>query len=147
MDESCLRVSAILWLWTGVCRLVGQVIGFGIGDRTDPLLTLVWPDVPLDYRDKPVHTDYLGAYARCFSGKQHHPCDKGSGLTSRVEGLHTRWRQRQSGLVGRCCGVHREREDDLIERSYLLVEEHNQQAARRWSRQQSQAGTATQLNP
>ncbi len=93
------------------------------------------------------HTDYLGAYARFLPEKQHHPCDKGSGQTSRVEGLGTKWRQRQSGLVGRSCGVQRKREDDLVERFFLLVEEHNQQAARRWERQQNQTSAATQLDP
>ncbi len=147
IDELCIRVSPALWLWTAVARRVGQIVGFVIGDRTDAMLELVWSDVPADYRDKPVYTDHLSAYARFFPQEQHHPCDKGSGLTSRVEGLNTKWRQRQSGLVRRSCGVHRKREDDLAERFFLLVDEHNQQAARRWERQRNRAGAATQSNP
>ena len=111
------------------------------------MLGLVWSDVPADYRDKPVYRDYLGAYARFFPEEQHHPCEKGSGLTSCVEGLNTKWRQRPSGLVRQACGVHRKREDDLIERFLLLVEGHNQEAAKRWERRQNQASIATQLNP
>ena len=147
IDELCIRVSPSLWLWTAVSRLVRQVVGFVIGDRTDPMLKLVWSDVPQDYRDKPVYSDYLGAYARFFPETQHHPCDKGSGQTSCVEGLNTKWRQRQSGLVRHSCGVHRKREDDIIERFFLLVEEHNEQAARRWERQQNQASIATPSSP
>ena len=94
MDELCIRLSASLWLWTAVSRLVGQVVGFVIGDHTDAMLTLAWSDVPTDYRDKPVYTDNLQAYARFFPQRQHHPCDKGSGLTRVVEDLNTKWRQR-----------------------------------------------------
>jgi len=147
IDELCIRVSPSLWLWTAVSRLVGQIVGFVIGDRTDPMLKLVWSDVPKDYRDKPVFTDHLGAYARFFPEGQHHPCDKGTGLTNHVEGLNTKWRQRQSGLVRRSCGVHRGIEDDLFERFLLLLEGHNRECAKRWLRQQNQPTLATQLNP
>jgi len=111
------------------------------------MLKLVWSDVPQDYRDKPVFTDHLGAYARFFPEEQHHPCDKGTGLTNRVEGLNTKWRQRQSGLVRRSCGPHRRIEEDLFERFLLLLEGHNRECAQRWSRQQNQPSLATQLNP
>jgi IS1 family transposase len=151
IDELCIRVSASLWLWTAVSRKVRQVVGFVIGERTDPMLRLVWSDVPADYRDKPVYSDYLGAYARFFPEAPHHPCEKGSGLTSLVEGLNTKWRQRHAqrapGLVRHACGVHRKREDDIIERFFLLIEEHNQQAAKQWERQQNQASIATPSSP
>ncbi len=147
IDELCIRLSPSLWLWTAVSRLVGQIVGFVIGDRTDPMLKLVWSDVPEDYRDKPVFTDHLGAYARFFPEAQHHPCDKGTGLTNRVEGLNTKWRQRQSGLVRRSCGTHRGIEEDLFERFLLLVEGHNRECAKRWSRQQNRTTLTMQLNP
>ena len=147
IDELCVRVTPSLWLWTAVSRMVGQVVGFVIGDRTDAMLELAWSDVPADYRHKPVYTDHLGAYARFFPEGQHHACDKGSGRTSRVEALNTKWRQRQSGLVRRSCGTHRRIEDDLVERFLLLMDEHNDRCAERWERRQEQASTATQLNP
>ena len=147
IDELCIRVSPSLWLWTAVSRLVGQGVGFTIGDRTDKMLKLAWSDVPADYQDKPVFTDHLGAYGRFFSPEQHHPCDKGTGLTNQVEGLNTKWRQRHSGLVRRCCGVDVRLEDDLFERFLLLVDGHNEECARRWERKQDQAGIATRLNP
>ncbi len=53
------------------------------------------------------------------------PAEKGSGETSLVESLNTKWRQRPSGLARRCCGVSRRVETDLIERFFLLVEQHN----------------------
>lgn len=147
IDELCIGVSPSLWLWTAVSRLVGQIVGFVIGERTDPMLRLVWSDVPADYRDKAVFTDHLGAYTRFFPEEQHYPCDKGTGLTNRVEGFNTKWRQRQSGLVRRSCGTHRRIEEDLFERFLLLLEAHNRECAMRWSRQQNQPDLATQLNP
>ena len=65
---------------------------------------------------------------------QHRPCEKGSGLTSLAEGLNTRWRQRQSGLVRRSCGVYVGITDDLYERFLLLVDGHNAACAERWQR-------------
>lgn len=90
-----------------------------LGERTDETRARAWAQVPADYQSRPadyqsrpVYTDHWGAYARLLPEGQHHPCDKGSGLTSIVgglntkEGLNTKWRQRQSGLVRRSCGVH-----------------------------------------
>jgi hypothetical protein len=54
------------------------------------------------------------------------------GETSVVESLNTKWRQRQSGLVRRCCGVSRRIETDLVERFFLLVEQHNRACQRQW---------------
>jgi hypothetical protein len=57
MKEICLRES--LPLWIAVSRLVGQVLGFALGDRTDEMLALCWSDVPADYQDKPARATYL----------------------------------------------------------------------------------------
>jgi IS1 family transposase len=146
LDELCVRFSPALWLWVAVSRQVGQVLGFGVGDRSDTMLEQTWAAVPLDYRDKPVYTDHWSAYARFFAEGKHHACDKGSGLTSIVEGLNTKWRQRQSGLVRRSCGVHPRIKDDLRERFWLLVDSHNKERARRWNCQR-QDEPATQSNP
>lgn len=78
---------------------------------------------------------------------QHHPCDKGTGLTSIVESLNTKWRQHQSGLVRRSCGVHPKIGADLFERFRLLVDGHNRQSARQWQCRQNEAAAATQSNP
>ena len=146
-DELCLRQSPPLWLWVGVSRLTRQVLGLALGDRTDETLARAWEQVPPEYRGKPVYTDHWSAYARLLPAGQHHPCDKGSGLTSIVESLNTKWRQRQSGLVRRSCGVHPRLATDLSERFGLLVDEHNRQSARRWQRRQDEAATATQSSP
>jgi len=134
IDEVCIRVTPALWLWVAVSRQVGQVLGFVIGNRTDAMLALCWSDVPQDYRNKPICTDHWGAYGRFFSSNQHTACDKGSGKTSHSEGWNTKWRQRQSGLVRRSCGVYVGIETDLVERFLLLVDGHNRQCARRWNR-------------
>ena len=87
-DELCLRQSPPLWLWVGVSRLTRQVLALALGDRSDGTLARAWAQVPAAYRGKPVYTDHWGAYARLLPEGQHHPCDKGSGLTSIVESLH-----------------------------------------------------------
>ncbi|WP_394796443.1 hypothetical protein [Armatimonas sp.] len=90
IDEICIQVTPSFWVWIAVSRLVGQVLGFVFGDRTDSMLPILWGDVPGDYRDKPVYTDKWGAYERFFPSWQRHS-----------EGWNTKWRQRQSGLVPR----------------------------------------------
>ncbi len=136
MDELCVRQSPSLWLWVAVSRQVGQVLGFAFGPRDRETLALCWQDVPTGYLDKPVVTDGLETYRSFFSAEQHRAVEKGSGETSIVESLNTKWRQRQSGLVRRSCGVSRRIETDLLERFFLLVEQHNSASALRWERQQ-----------
>ena len=128
----------------GISRQTRPVLGLALGDRTDETLARAWAQVPPDYWDKPVYTDRWDAYPGLLPEGRHHPCDKGSGLTSIVESLNTKWRQRQSGLVRRSCGVHPRIAADLSERLGLLVDEHNRQSARHWQRRQAEAQAATQ---
>jgi len=81
----------------------------------------------------PVCTDGWGAYQRLLAAELHEACDKGSGKTSVVEALNTKWRQRQSGLVRRSCGVSWRVVDDLTQRFLLLSDQHNRQCLKRWS--------------
>ena len=141
MDELCVRVTPSLWLWIAASRKVGQVLGFAFGQRDRDTLALCWSDVPADYQHKPVVTDGYGAYTSFFDPDQHRAIDKGGkegkgemGQTSIVESLNTKWRQRQSGLVRRSCGVSRRIETDLVERFFLLVEQHNLTSQRQWER-------------
>ena len=146
-DDLCLRQSPPLWLWIGISRKSRQVLSFVPGERTDETFGRAWANVPPDYQSRQVFTDHWGAYARLLPKDQHHPCDKGSGLTSIVESLNTKWRQRQSGLVRRACGIHPKRATDLSERFSLLVAEHNRQSALLWKRRQNSDTTTTQTNP
>jgi IS1 family transposase len=136
IDELCVRKSPSLWLWVAVSRRIGQVLGFAFGSRDRHTLALCWEDVPQDYRNKRVATDALETYRHFFDEVQHRPVEKGSGETSIVESLNTKWRQRQSGLVRRSCGVSQRIETDLIERFFLLVEQHNAHSQRQWERHQ-----------
>ncbi len=77
-DELYLRQSPPLWLWVGVSRQTRQALG----ERTDQTLARAWAQVPADYQSRSVYTDHWGAYARLLPAEQHHPWDKGSGLTS-----------------------------------------------------------------
>jgi len=138
MDELCVRLTPSLWLWIAASRKVRQVLGFAFGQRDRATLALCWSDVPADYQDKPVVTDGYQAYTSFFRPEQHRAIDKGAGEigeTSVVESLNTKWRQRQSGLVRRSCGVSRRIETDLVERFFLLVEQHNITCQGQWERE------------
>ena len=147
MDELCVlrraslavRLTPSLWLWIAASRRVRQVLGFAFGQRDRTTLALCWSDVPADYQDKLVVTDGYPTYASFFRPEQHRAIDKGAGeigQTSVVESLNTKWRQRQCGLARRSCGVSRRIENDLVERFFLLVEQHNIIRQRHWEREQ-----------
>jgi IS1 family transposase len=142
IDEICIQLSPSFWVWIAVSRLVGQILGFVFGDRTDGMLPLLWEDVPADYKQKLVYTDEWGAYGRFFPSCQHRPSKKGSGETNHSEGLNTKCRQRQSGLVRESCGVHEGIKQDMVDRFLIFLEGHNITCAKRWVRQQGQV-TAT----
>lgn len=141
MDELCLRKSPALWLWLVLSRTTHQVISYAFGERTDTVLETLWEQVPADYRHKPICTDFWGAYERLLPAQQHTACEKGSGLTSLVEGHNTKWRQRQSGLVRRSCGVHPKITQDIQERFSLLAYQHNQQCRDKWNQRQATVST------
>jgi IS1 family transposase len=137
MDELCVRFTPSLWLWVAASRKVRQVLGFAFGQRDRGTLALCWSDVPQDYQDKPVVTDGYPTYTSFFCPEQHRPIDKADGeigQTSVVESLNTKWRQRQCGLARRSSRVSRRIETDLVERFFLLVEQHNLACQRRWER-------------
>ena len=134
MDEVCIRLSPPLWLWRAVSRRTRLILAFCFDVRSDAALSrLLEEEVPPDWRDSPVCTDGLGAYARLLPADRHDACDKGSGKTSIVEGLNTKWRQRQSGLVRKSCGISWRTRDDLWERFLILADRHNRQCLRRWN--------------
>jgi IS1 family transposase len=154
MDELCVRVSPALWLWGAMSRSVGSVLAFVVADRTDGALErLLREEMPLGWRDadaaptRPVCTDFLGAYARLLPAGSHEACDKGSGKTSRVEALNTLWRQRQSGLARKSCGVSRRITQDLTERFLLLADWHNRRCLEKWEKAQRGNQTATPSDP
>ncbi len=134
MDELCIGYSPALWLWIAVSRATRLVLGFVISERTDSALErLLDEELHPAWRDVPACTDGWGAYQRLLPPEQHTVCAKGSGKTSVVEALNTKWRQRQSGLVRRACGVSWRIVDDLTERFLLLADRHNRQCLKRWS--------------
>lgn len=148
MDELCVCFSPGLWLWVALSRLVGHVLAFALDDRSREALAVLWDEVPADYRSLPVFTDWYGVYGSFFrerGGVDHRPCDKGSGLTNVAEGNNTKWRQRQSGLVRRSCGVGWRIADDIYERFLILLERHNRERIARWERRLFHA--AIQANP
>lgn len=127
----CVRLSLSLWLWIAASRRLGQVLGLALGQRDRSTLTLCWSDVPEGYRNNPVLTNGVETYRSFFYKEQHRALEKGSGEISIVESLNTKWRQRQPGLIHRSCGVSRRIKTDLMERFFLLVEQHNQSCVRK----------------
>lgn len=143
IDEICIRQSPSLWLWIAISRVIGHVLGFALGDRSDAMLSWLWEDIPDEYCNVKICTDGLAAYQRFFAGTEHEVCDKGSGKTSIVEAMNTKWRQRQSGLVRRSCGVWQGMEDDIVERFMILVETHNKERVKAWKTGQTKLVAAT----
>lgn len=95
MDEICIRFSPGFWLWLSVSRSLGVVLAFVFRDRSDAMLERLWhEEMPYAWKGLPVCTDAWGAYGRVLPPELHEICDKGSGKTSKVEALNTKWRQR-----------------------------------------------------
>ena len=139
-DEICVRKSPGLWLWLAIYRKTRMVLGFVLSDRSDAsFLRLrdevahggaVMQEVPPAYWGLKSFSDGWEAYAKFLPADLHEVCTKGSGKTSIVEGLNTKWRQRQSGLVRRSCGVCWRILDDMWERFLILVNQHNRERIR-----------------
>jgi IS1 family transposase len=135
MDELCVRFSPALWLWVAVSRLTRTVLGFVIADRGDDALRrLRDEELPPAWRGLPIKSDGWEAYQRLLPAHIHEVCSKQSGETSIVEALNCKWRQRQSGMARKSCGVSRRILDDLTERFLILVDRHNRQCLARWER-------------
>ena len=112
------------------------------------MLERLWhEEMPYAWRELPICTDAWGAYGRVLPPDLHEVCDKGSGKTSKVEALNTKWRQRQSGLVRKSCGVWEGIRDDISERFLILLDRHNQQCLKPTRKYQKSKLTETQLSP
>lgn len=147
MDELCIRFSPALWLWVAVSRTTRLVLGFVVSDRTDTALQRLLDEaLHPAWREVPVCTDGWGAYQRLLPAQQHTVCDKGSGQTSVAEALNTTWRQRQSGLAHRACGVCWRIVDDLTQRFLLLTDQHNRQCLQHWHAAAAAAQAGRQSN-
>ncbi len=139
-DEICVRKSPSLWLWLAISRETRAVLGFVLSDRSDAAFErLRSEEVAPAYWDLPSFSDAWEAYRKMLSAGTHTICDKGSGKTSIVEALNTKWRQRQSGLVRKSCGVSWRIFDDIVERFLILVNQHNRQCLKIWNQNQKTA--------
>lgn len=99
-----------------------MVLGFVLADRSDGAFDrLRNKEIPPAYWELPSCSDGSEACRKILSSKVHTICNKGSGKTSIVEALNTKWRQRQSGLVWKSCGVSWRILDDIVERFLILV--------------------------
>lgn len=137
-DEICVRKSPGLWLWLAVARKTRIVLGFVLADRGEAAFEkLRSEEIPASYWDLPSCSDAWEAYRKMLSSEVHAICDKGSGKTSIVEALNTKWRQRQSGLVRKSCGVSWRIFDDIVERFLILVNQHNHHCIQKWNQEQA----------
>ncbi|MBC8137524.1 MAG: hypothetical protein H8F28_16705 [Fibrella sp.] len=145
-DEIRIRKSPSLWLWLAVARKTRTVLGFVLSDRGDAAFEkLRSEEIPASYWDLPSCSDAWESYRKMLSADVHTICDKGNGKTSIVEALNTKWRQRQSGLVRKSCGVSWRIFDDIFERFLILVNQHNRQHIQRWNL--NQKTESPQLEP
>jgi len=112
------------WLWTAQCRRTRQIVAFAIGDRSQDTGKLARQEIPADYRACPVYTDHWHAYPQFLPSDQHHPCDKGSGLTSHQERWYNTLRQWLGRYTRRSLAFSKEdRSLSLV--TYWFILEHN----------------------
>ena len=112
------------WLWTAQCRRTRQIVAFAIGDRSQDTGKLAWQAVPSAYRVCPVYTDHWNAYTEFLPSDQHHPCDKGSGLTSHQERWYNTLRQWLGRYTRRSLSFSKEDRFLLLVTRWFILE-HN----------------------
>ena len=112
------------WLWTAQCRRTRQIVAYAIGDRSQDTGRLLWQAIPSDYQSLPMFTDQWNAYTLVLPAEQHHPVNKGSGLTNHQERWYNNLRQWIGRYTRRTLSFSKEdRYHDLITRWFIL--EHN----------------------
>lgn len=134
MDELCVSHKRNLWLWTAVSRATGQILAYVVGDRSYSHVDRLLAALPEPWRRRRIYTDGYGAYEDRIARSRHRVCDKGEGLTSRVEGVNTSLRHRCALLVRRHCGPRNK--GVLSPRLGLSVGAHNAACEKRWLRRQ-----------
>lgn len=136
------QIRGTRWLWRSQASrpIRPWHVGAGCPETREPDLGIVAKraeqhrseEIPPWCWDLPSCSDAWEAYRKMLSADVHTICDKGSGKTSIVEALNTKWRQRQSGLVRKSCGVSWRIFDDIFERFLILVDQHNRQCIQKW---------------
>ena len=112
------------WLWTAQCRRTRQIVAYAIGDRSQDTGRLLWKAIPSAYQSLPMFTDQWKAYSLVLPSEQHHPVNKGSGLTNHQERWYNNLRQWIGRYTRRTLSFSKEdRYHDLITRWFIL--EHN----------------------
>ncbi len=112
------------WLWTPQCRRTRQIVAYAIGDRSQDTCRLLWQAIPTAYQALPLFTDQWKAYSLVLPSEQHHPVNKGSGLTHHQERWYNNLRQWNGRYTRRTLSFSKEdRYHDLITRWFIL--EHN----------------------
>ena len=112
------------WLWTAQCRRTRQIVAYAIGDRSQDTCRLLWQTIPVAYRSLSMFTDRWEAYQLVLPPDQHHPVNKGSGLTNHQERWYNTLRQWIGRYTRRTLAFSKEDKiHDLITRWFIL--EHN----------------------
>jgi insertion element IS1 protein InsB len=112
------------WLWTAQCRRTRQIVAFAIGDRSQDTCRLLWQAIPSAYRSLPLFTDRWEAYQLVLPPDQHHPVNKGSGLTNHQERWYNTLRQWNSRYTRRTLAFSKDDYyHELVTRWFIL--EHN----------------------
>ncbi len=102
LDElwSFVRCKAqVRWLWVALCRRTRQVVAYVFGDRSEETCRRLWAQVPEDYREALLYSDFWQAYQNVLPQAQHVPVEKGSGETNHIERWNLTLRQRLGRFV------------------------------------------------
>jgi IS1 family transposase len=88
------------WVWIALDQKTREIVGFHLGDRSQPSAKARWDSLPAVYRQCAVcYTDFLDSYSCVLPQNRHRPVDKNSGKMNLIERFNCTLRQRVSRLV------------------------------------------------
>jgi IS1 family transposase len=124
------------WVWLAIDAKTREVIGCHVGDRSQTSAQALWDSIPRRYRQYAcIYTDHWEAYACVLPSKRHFPVDKDSGLTSYIERLNNRLRQRISRLVRKSLSFSKKLENH-IGAIWNFIHHYNQQIRQKLQQQE-----------
>ena len=88
-----------VYIWLGIARKTGQIVGFSLGDRTRKSANF-WKSLPEELRSNGTfYPDLWESYVGVIPSSCHYPSNKKSGQTTKIERFNHTLRHRCSRLV------------------------------------------------
>jgi insertion element IS1 protein InsB len=123
------------WVWLAMDAETREIIGCPIGDRSRESAFALWQSIPAVYRQcAKVYTDFWETYVTVIPSKRHEAVGKDSGLTSYVERLNNRLRQRISRLVRKTLSFSKKIENH-IGAIWLFIHDYNRKIRQKLAEQ------------